>query len=126
MRLLFLSPQGTLTCVESPKAVTETALRHLIDMEAVKSVTVVGVARGFTVDLSSGTGTPKRLTTVRGKARHFASLDTAGTFLKGLGVTNFSVEMSGYQPGRLRGARPDRAVALRNTRTRFRQQELLL
>jgi hypothetical protein len=44
------------------------------------------------------------------------------TFILEMGVSRFEVDMTGYQPGRLRKARPDRAQALRLTRTKMQQQ----
>ena len=105
--------------------ITEAALRHLVDMHTAVVVTVAGVPRGFTVQVQSGAGVVKTLQTVRGETRRFASLDTAGAFLKDLGIMNFLVETSGFERGRLRGARPDRAAALKNTRTKPKQQELV-
>ena len=105
--------------------ITETALRHLVDMRALGGVIVTGVPRGFTVKVESGAGVVKTLQTVRGEVRRFASLDTASSFLKDMALTNFFVETSGFQPGRLRGARPDRSAALKQTRTTPKQQELI-
>ena len=107
------------------EAITEPTLRQLLEMHAGWAVQVVGVPRGFSISVKSSNGIAKTLSTMRGDMRRFASIDTAGSFLKGLGILSFSVEMSGHEPGRLRGARPDRALALRKTRTRPQQQELV-
>jgi hypothetical protein len=64
------------------------------------------------------------LITSRGKVRLFASLDTAAALMKDIGLSRFQVDMAGHQPGRLRSPRPDRAEALRLTRTRMQQQPL--
>jgi len=111
--------------MDIPNLITEIALRHLVDMRALSGVVVTGVPRGFTLKVKSGAGVAKTLQTVRGEVRRFASLDTAGAFLKDIGLTNFIVETSGFEPGRLRGARPDRAAALKKTRTKPTQQELV-
>ena len=111
--------------MDNSKLISETALRHLVDMQALGGVTVIGVPRGFTVNVQSGAGVAKTLQTVRGEIKRFASIDTAGAFLKDIGLTNFVVETSGFEPGRLRSARPDRAAALRTTRTKPKQQELV-
>ncbi len=76
------------------------------------SVGVRGIKRGFMVDVRIGEN-PKWLATSRGELRMFASLDTAAAFVESLGVRVFKVDMSTYQPGRLREARPDRAAALK-------------
>lgn len=111
--------------MDGTNLITETALRHLVDMQALGAVVVTGVPRGFTLMVQSGAGVAKTLQTVRGEVRCFASLDTAGAFLKDVGLTNFVVETSGFEPGRLRGARPDRSAALKKTRTQPKQQELV-
>jgi hypothetical protein len=94
-------------------------------MHALRGAVVTGVPHGFTLRVQSGAGVAKTLQTVRGDVRRFASLDTAGAFLRDIGLTTFTVETSGFQPGRLRSARPDRAAALKNTRTKPKQQELV-
>lgn len=68
----------------------------------------------------------KTLATSRGAVRLFASLDTASAFVKDLGIERFEVDMTDHQPGRLRSARPDRAEALRLSRTKMQQQILEL
>jgi hypothetical protein len=107
------------------KLISASALQQLLDVQAVTEISVVGVRQGFEVRVASASGQPRALGTVRGDLRRFATIDTAATFLKALGAPKFSVEMTGFEPGRLRSARPDRALALRNTRTRPHQQELL-
>lgn len=111
--------------MDSSALITETALRHLVDMQALSAVVVTGVSHGFTLKVESGAGVAKVLQTVRGEVRRFASLDTAGSFLKDIGLTEFLVQTTGFEPGRLRSARPDRAAALKNTRTKPKQQELV-
>ena len=66
------------------------------------------------------------LATSRGAIRLFASLDTASIFVKELGIERFEVDMTDHQPGRLRSARPDRAEAMRLSRTKMQQQDLEL
>lgn len=66
----------------------------------------------------------RTLETARGSTRLFASLDTVASFVCEVGIPRFDVDMTDYQPGRLRKARPDRSVALKQTRTRMQQQAL--
>jgi hypothetical protein len=61
----------------------------------------------------------------RGNLRQFASLNTAVDFLRRVGVARFEVDAEEYERGRTRKPRPDRAEALRGTRTRPRQQSLI-
>jgi len=55
----------------------------------------------------------RTLETARGATRLFASLDTAASFIRDIGLPRFVVDMTEYQPGRLRRARPDRSEALK-------------
>ena len=60
----------------------------------------------------------------KGNIRLF-SLHSAAAFLNGIGLQRFEIDTSSYLPGRLRKPRPDRAEALRKTRTLPRQSNLL-
>lgn len=71
-----------------------------------------------------GNNAEKTLATTRGTIRVFASLDTVGAFIRDVGLPRFDVDMSRHEPGRLRKARPDRAEALRHTRTKMQQQNI--
>ncbi len=100
-------------------------LRELIEASESITATVTGQDCGFAIVIHVGTS-DKLLATSRGAVRLFASLDTACAFVKDVGLERFEVDMSGYQPGRLRSARPDRAEALRLSRTKMQQQDLEL
>lgn len=103
--------------------IRETVLRELIQASATVGASVVGKGNGFALVFKLG-ATEKTLVTSRGQVRLFASLDTAGLFVRDVGISRFEVDMSRYEPGRLRSARPDRAAALRLTRTKMQQQPL--
>lgn len=106
--------------------IREPVLRELIEAAGGKiSATVVGQERGFALVAHMG-NTDKILATSRGAIRLFASLDTASIFVKDLGIERFEVDMTDHQPGRLRNARPDRAEAMRLSRTKMQQQDLEL
>jgi len=106
--------------------IREPVLRELVGASGNGiAATIAGRRPGFALVVHLGDSN-KILTTSRGAVRLFASLDTAGAFVKDIGIERFEVDMSDHQPGRLRGARPDRALALRRARTRLRQQELEL
>ena len=109
----------------APVTVRETVLRELISVSEAPTATILGTHSGFTLQFRVGSA-EKVLATSKGSIRLFASLDTASTFVKDLGIARFLVDMSGFQPGRLRPPRPDRAEAMRHTRTKLRQQELEL
>lgn len=104
--------------------IKEPTLRELIAASSVESALVVGQKGGFAIRLRYGL-IERNLATARGEVRVFANLNTAASFLRKRGITKFEVDATEYEPGRLRKARPDRAAALRNTRTNPRQTELL-
>lgn len=102
----------------------ETTLKELIGANSIESVCVVGQKGGFAVTVRCGQN-ERTLAGTRGEVRRFASLDTATALLRKLGIPKFQVDVVTYEPGRIRGARPDRAEALRRTRTIPKQQALL-
>lgn len=108
----------------------EGTLRELCVAAAALSIQVVGMkGGGFIVRLMYGAAEhriEKVLGTTRGGVRRFGSLDTVALFLRELGCPDFTVDMSGYEPGLVRPPRPDRAEALKKTRTSPRQESLLL
>ena len=108
---------------EETATIREPVVREMVQVDPSLSATVTGQERGFAVRVRLGNG-EKVLVTSRGAIRLFASLDTAGTFVKDLGIPRFDVDMSNHEPGRLRKARPDRAEALRRTGTKPKQQPL--
>jgi hypothetical protein len=103
--------------------IRETVLRQLVQASAEVSARIVGKDSSFSIVVHLGSG-DKTVVTTRGNIRLFASLDTAAAFVGDLGLVRFYVDISHYRPGRLRGPRPDRAAALRQTRTRMQQQPL--
>jgi hypothetical protein len=112
--------------MEGVPMVKEQVLRELIEASLTTiSATVAGQERGFALIMRLG-NSDKTLATTRGAIRLFASLDTASAFVRDLGIERFEVDMTNHHPGRLRCARPDRAQALRLTRTRMQQQTLEL
>lgn len=103
--------------------IKEPMLRELIGTRMDIRATIRGVRRGFLVCVRFG-NQEKTLETARGETRLFATLDTAASLVRDVGLPQFDVDMGGYQPGRLRKARPDRSEAMKLTRTRMRQQSL--
>ena len=104
-------------------SIREPVLRELVVASLVTKATITGQEKGFSVIVRLGDA-EKPLATSRGTIRLFASLDTAAAFLRDVGIARFEVDMTRHQPGRLRKPRPDRAEALRHTRTRIQQQPL--
>lgn len=116
--------------LDSLESLTESTLRELCSAGAVRDIVVVGMQQGgYGVRIGYGAGgrqIEKVLGTSRGGVRRFASLDTAGAFVRELGNERFGVDMSEYEPGLVRAPRPDRAAALKKTRTKPKQESLSL
>jgi hypothetical protein len=119
-----------LRALDELEPVTEATLRELCASGVhVSSMVVAAPEGGFALVFAYGAAgreVTRVLETSRGPVRRFGSIDTAGSFLRDLAVHRFSVDLSDYQPGRVRGPRPDRAEALRKTRTGPKQASLLL
>lgn len=101
----------------------EQTFRELVSAGLVESVVVVGQRGGFGVCIRHGVS-ESLLSTTRGEPRQF-TLDSAANYLRQMGFTRFEVDASNYVPGRIRKPRPDRAEALRKTRTVPRQAVLI-
>lgn len=105
-------------------AIRESTIREMIQGGSAWTACLKGETGGFSVVFRFKDNS-RTLASSRGQLRRFASLNTAADFLKQLGIYTFEVDTSLYIAGRIRKARPDRAEALRKTRTIPRQQELL-
>ena len=104
--------------------VREATFRELVAaFGASADVTLVGAVGGFCLSISTPSGA-KRLASSKGDPRLF-TLPHAARYLRTRGLQRFTVDTSKYQAGRIRKARPDRAAAMRNTRTSMRQQPLI-
>ena len=106
------------------ETIKERTLRELVEANSVRSACLVGQHGGFAVTVRYGI-VEKTLSNARGETRVFASLNTATEFLRRMGIVKFEVDATDYEPGRLRKPRPDRAQALKNTRTRPTQGKLI-
>ena len=103
--------------------IKESYLRAILQATEDVEAVIVGRGHGFALKFRVGDW-EKLLETSRGEIRTFASLDTAGIYVRDLGISKFEVDMTEHQPGRLRRPRPDRAKALRGTATKLKQQQL--
>lgn len=103
--------------------IREPVLRELVLASSVLKATITGQENGFSIVFRLGDA-ERVLATTRGTLRLFATLDTAAAFIRHIGIDRFEVDMTRHRPGRLRKPRPDRAEALRQTRTRMQQQPL--
>jgi hypothetical protein len=110
--------------VSSVETIKEEVLRELVSSSALTSVEATGTKGGFALRVGFGSST-RVLASTRGTLRLFSSLTTLAVLLRSLGISSFTVDATDYAPGRVRPARPDRAEALRRTRTKPQQSELL-
>jgi hypothetical protein len=101
----------------------EQTLRTLVTADSVRSPAVIGMGGGYAISVRYGS-TESLLKSSRGETRLF-TLDAASKFLRRIGLPRFVVDASNYEPGRIRKPRPDRAEALRRTRTNPRQAMLV-
>lgn len=106
-----------------PETIKETTLRELVRANSISSACLIGQSGGYVVKVRYGLS-ERVLATTRNEVRIF-TLENAGKFLRAIGLPRFEVDATGYEPGLLRRARPDRAEALRNTRTVMRQARLI-
>lgn len=82
------------------------SFRDLAASGAVKSATILGQKGGFAVVAKVGMQ-ERPLGTRQGDVRMFGKADTALKLLRELGVMHAGVDMTHYEEGRLRAARPD-------------------
>lgn len=94
----------------------EGSLRELVNAGVVTSFLARGQAGGFAIEaiLGSEPGRLAILGNTRSSPRLFASLGTVALLLRKLGINQFAVDSTNYVPGRVRAARPDRSVAMKN------------
>ena len=104
--------------------IKEATLKELVDAQSVRGARLVAEGSGFGVVVRYGM-TERALASTRGRVRLFANLNTAAEFLRRIGLSHFEVDAANYEPGRLRAARPDRALALAKTRTKPKQAALI-
>lgn len=102
------------------ETIREVTLRELVQAGSISAATAKGQRGGFSVAVQFGV-TRKVLSSARGDVRVFPNLTTLASFLKKLGISRFDVDSSSYEPCRVRPPRPDRAAALRGTRTALKQ-----
>ena len=111
-------------------SVAESTLRELCSSGVEVKPEVIAVRDGgFALVVAFGAAgreVRRVLGTSRGPLRRFGSIDTVGLFLRDLAIHQFVVDLSDFQPGRIRGPRPDRAEALRKTKIGPKQASLLL
>lgn len=82
------------------------SLRALVAAGSIQSATIQGQKGGYTIVASMGRQ-QRPLGTKFGAVRVFGNTDTAVKLLRELGLFQFNLDVSNYEAGRLRAARPD-------------------
>lgn len=88
-------------------------LQHLVTAGAVRGADVVGQPGGWGIVIKYGM-TERALAARRGAVRIFARFETLVTYLKGIGISQFNVNASNFDPAERR-SRPDTAERLKRT-----------
>jgi hypothetical protein len=101
--------------------IKESTLRELAEANSLSGAIALGQKGGFAVTVRYESEAQRLLANARGETRMFPNLNTLANFLGKFGITRFEVDMTAHEASRVRGARPDRAAALRRTRTTPRQ-----
>lgn len=104
--------------------IRENTLRELAQSGLISATSAVGQKGGFSVAIRCGERW-RTLGSTRGGIRIFPNLNSLATYLRGLGISRFDVDTAQYERARVRASRPDRAEALRRTRTKPSQPDLL-
>ncbi len=77
--------------------------RALIEAGAIKRVNVIAEGDFFRIEAVTQTGT-NQVNTLNGRLKTWSSLDATAKWLHGLGIGNYQVDISRWQPGQ-RGLR---------------------
>ncbi len=118
--------QTTIDCVrwtplfsqEFASMTTETidhsTLSRLIENGSVRSTSIVAKPGGWTIQIQHGNEEHTLTAQRSGQVRLFKRLETLVTYLRGLGISQFDVDASSYDPSQMKTyARPDRAEAMK-------------
>lgn len=88
-------------------------LQHLVEAGAVHGAEVIGQPGGWGIIVKYGM-TERALAARRGAIRVFGRFETLVNYLKGLGISQFNVNASNYDPADKK-ARPDAAARMKRT-----------
>jgi len=102
--------------------INHSALKLLIEADAVNSVTAYANADQWTLKVNFGDAEKTVLAKNSGKARIWRKLDTLAKYLSGLGVTTFNTNMLDYDPSQKTLTRPDSAVTLKQAHQAHKSQ----
>ena len=88
-------------------------LQHLVEAGAVRGAEVIGQPGGWGIVIKYGMK-ERTLAARRGAVRVFSRFETLVNYLKDLGISQFNVNSSNYDPAEKR-ARPDAAERMKRT-----------
>lgn len=88
-------------------------LQHLVEAGAVRGAEVVGQPGGWGIVVKYGM-MERTLAARRGAVRVFSRFETLVNYLKGIGISQFNVNASNYDPAEKR-VRPDAAARMKRT-----------
>jgi hypothetical protein len=94
--------------------IDHTTLQHLVEAGAVRGADVIGQPGGWGIVIKYGM-TERTLAARRGAIRKFNRLEALVNYLKGIGISQFVVNASGYDPASKRVRRPDTAERMKRT-----------
>lgn len=98
----------------SNETIDHNTLVKLIEANAVRGIQVIGQIGGWGVMIKYGMAERPLSATRSGQVRVFKKLDTAMSYLKGIGIARFEVDAVNYDATSLTvGTRPDRSAALK-------------
>lgn len=90
----------------------EAPLRGLIAAKVPTGITALGRKGHFVIEIRFGDG-HALLANAHDEVRTFAALSTVAAFLARLGCHQFVVDTTGFEPGRIRPAQPERSAAMK-------------
>lgn len=97
----------------SGETIDHATLLRLVEAGAVHGADVVGQPGGWGVIIKYGM-VERALAARRGAIRIFGKLETLVNYLRGIGISQFSVNATGYDPKPLR-TRPDSSARMKRT-----------
>lgn len=97
----------------SSDTVDHVTLQHLVEAGAVKGADVVGQPGGWGIVIKYGM-TERALAARRGAIRIFSRFETLVNYLKSIGISQFNVNASNYDPADKR-TRPDSSERMKRT-----------
>jgi hypothetical protein len=103
-----------LAFMASTEIIDHSALVRLVENGSVSGTIIVAKPGGWSVEIRQGSRKCALTAQRSGQVRLFKRLETLVTYLQGLGISQFNVDASGYDPLQLKTyARPDRSEALK-------------